>query len=441
MAYQQGSSSTPTQTANGSGSGNVTAFTSGGTASGPSHPTSGGSGTFTGSLAARPYYGPQTTTPAPPPPLVTPEPPPAINWTPKVITADQFFSNPAYQDAWQQISDALGLTPDQAKVQYAGIPIVQLYVDQQGNYQPNSVQFLGASKQIQQLANMQAPLSFQDWMTKNGYTTTDPTAIMGYMGDLASQLMAGPDTQAQSDYAAQQLGFGNSANYQGTLSNLLDGSYQDNPNYQAYQRTVERQAEQVRQESMQMAEAVGLQSSGRQIQLMNETTSKISDTRLQAEFSFMQYDQSQRLTEYQALVDANNKTQGQYADQIYQNRMGALQAYATQFTSAMTQRQGYLDQYSKEYDLMNQNADAVYKSIMAQLGYSDAALSQAQEQWNSLLASWKTQFDAELQKYALENNVNLANAQLEAQKTASSQSTATSIFGGILGFLGVLAAL
>jgi len=90
---------------------------------------------------------------------------------------------------------------------------------------------------------------------------------------------------------------------------------------------------------------------------------------------------------------------------------------------------------------MNQNADAVYKSIMAQLGYNEASLTQAQEQWNSLLASWKTQFDAELQKYALENNVNLANAQLEAQKTAASQSNASSMFGGILGLFGILAML
>lgn len=428
MAYQQGSSSDNTSSwQNRSNSGS--AFSS-------SHPVSNSTGSFTGNPGWTATTQTPTTTPKTTlPPVVAPKPPESINWTPKVITADQFFNNPVYQDAWQQIADSLGMTPDQAKVQYAGVPVVQLYVDQKGVYQPNSAQFLGASRQIQQLQNMKAPVSFQQWMTQNGYTTADPNAILGYMGDIASQMSQGPNLQAQQDYAAQNIGFTGNAQYQGKLSDLLNGNYQDNPNYAAYQRTVERQAQQVRQESMQMAEAVGLQSSGRQIQLMNETTSKISDSRLQAEMSFIQYDQANRLTEYQALTDANQKAQGAYAQQIYDNRMGALQAYATQLTATLQNRQQYFSEYSGEYKLVMDNADAVYKSIMAQLGYNEAALNDAQNQWNSTLASWKTQFDAQLQQYAVENNV----AMQKAQESAQNASTGVSLFGGLLGFLGILA--
>jgi len=358
-----------------------------------------------------------------------PKQPEQLSWTPAVLTGDQFFGDPKYKDSWGPIADALGMTPEEAAQAYAGIPVVSGYNDKNGNWITSQQQFASQAPQIKSLQDFASPQGFSNWLVSQGITLTDTGQLQAKMGDIAAQLQAGPDVNAQQQYAANTLGFGSNAEYQGKLAGLLDNTQPLNPQQKAvFDRATEQQIQQMRTETLRAAEAIGIHSTGRALVAMDDLAQKISSTRLQAQVTYMNYDQSQRLAEYKALVDANQKSQGQYADQIYKNRMGALQAYATQFDSAMKQQSQYLNEYSTDYGLMVKHADVTYNAIMASIGYDKAQLEKANEEWSANLASYKAKMDAWVQQ----QDIQIQQEKLKQQE----QSKGVGMFVGFVEFMG-----
>lgn len=384
------------------------------------------------------YTGP----PATPPPakdsgaptFTPPDKPAVLDYTPAVLTGDQVAAMDPKIAA--DIAAKLGITVDELKTQYAGIPVASGYYDASGALITDgqyAYQTLGQAKQLGELANMAGPQGFDQYLQQQGYQSPDLAGMQAKMGSLGDLLGQGPDTAGQQGYAAQQLGFDNYGELQGKLSDLINGSgVMNKDQYNLFMRSTDQQVSQMQRETMQMAEGLGLQSSGRALVALSQMTAQVQDTKLQAQMSYMNYDQATRMTEYQALVNANQKAQGAYADQIYQNRMGALQAYATQFNAAISQRSQYLNEYSTDYQLMVQHADVVYKSIMANIGYSQSQLDQANEKWNMALASYKANWDTEVQRY----NADLQKYQLDQQAAQAKTTANNSLFTGVLQILG-----
>lgn len=312
---------------------------------------------------------------------------------------------------------------DEDYQQYAGtgIPLISAVIGPDDEVIKWSI--VPQASELYGLKNIEFP-DFQSWLTENSDLGNwqDPSGVIGQLGGLAELLeeagtvgseQYNEDLAAQLEYAAQQAGFDSAEEYQQWLTDYrntgisdmegLSGTQKD-----AYDRAFAQEINMIREDNQRMIEAIGIQSTGRAFQAMNESISQIANQQLQQDMYVMQQDQLQRQLEYEAfsqratqLMDVHSQEKQFLADQMYQNRMGALEAYATQLNGIITSNQQLLSAYDADMRAIQANANTMYNTIMAQIGVDESLLNQSAEEYNMNIAPWL----AEVETYMLENEV------------------------------------
>ena len=315
------------------------------------------------------------------------------------LSGDNFFRLGSPEA--QAIAAQLGMTTDEAAQYFAGIPISMGYYDASGNWVHESV--ISQAQELAELRGLEVP-SFDDFLTDQGY---DMAGTQGKYGALADLLAGGPtdaDLDAGREFGAQNLGFADNAAYEDRLGELLTGM--ENTTFSGelnntQQRAINREADAMLQESAQMIEAMGMQSTSRALARGNDIIRQVGDFRLQAEMAMEQQNLSKEqlqfealMSQYQTLQSAGSAEAQRYQDELYRNRMGALQAYASQVAM-------WTDQYRTEVEGITAHAQTTYQSIMASMSVESHQFEMASQRYEREVESILIDLDLEVQGYAL----------------------------------------
>ena len=293
------------------------------------------------------------------------------------------------------------MTTDEAAQYFAGIPISTGYYDASGNWVHESM--ISQAQELAELRGLEVP-SFDTFLADQGY---DMAGTQGKYGDLADLLAGGPtdtDLDAGREFGAQNLGFADNAAYEDRLGELLTGM--ENTTFSGelnntQQRAINREADAMLQESAQMIEAMGMQSTSRALARGNDIIRQVGDFRLQAEMAMEQQNLSKEqlqfealMSQYQTLQSAGSAEAQRYQDELYRNRMGALQAYASQVAM-------WTDQYRTEVEGITAHAQTTYQSIMASMSVESHQFEMASQRYEREVESILIDLDLEVQGYAL----------------------------------------
>jgi len=361
-----------------------------------------------------------------------PTPPPAIE--PQVLYISDDPESPYYYET-------LGV--DQS---YVGLPYQMGYWDESGPEGGNWTMIrdlLPVAQQLHELSNMPIPEGPQ-------LTDITQTGAMQGIQDLAS-LLTNPDTTA-TDYQAglsqfEQLMGMNPGDYSNTMANMTNqldqgvmaqqGLPQDYQNQ--YGRQTQLELQQMRGDYQMMLEAMG--ASGRSVaayQQMDQIALSLSSYQMQRDMELMNKDLATRQTEYDALNDRwksmynmGQMTAQQYMDNIRQNRVDALTAYAQQLSTYISQNQLMLEQYQTDLQATQLHASTVYQSIMADLGVSESLMNQLNEQYEMYMAPYY----AELEQYAVQVQAQQNQQALDQQSLGN---TLNAIGIGLMAVLSVV---
>lgn len=391
-----------------------------------------------------------------------PEPPPGI--TPQILYVSNDETSPYYYGT-------LGLTES-----YVGLPYQMGYWTGEEQPVPEGMSpelwaaigagrqwvttrdLLPIAEQLQELQNIPIPQSPE-------LTDITQTGAMADIQGLAD-LLANPNTTAQDFQAGlaqfeQMMGMA-PGEYSGMMNQMtgqlgegimgqqgLGQQYMDQ-----YDRQTQLELQQLRNDYTLLLEALG--SQGRSVagfQKMDQIALSLSSVQMQRDMELMNKDLAMKQAEYDALqsrweslYNMGQMTAAQYMDNLRQNRVSALTAYAQELTAFVAQNQLVLQHYSADLQAAQLHAEITYQGIMADLGISESLMNQMNEQYEMYMAPYY----AELEQYALEAQIALSQQGIQAQQagniiTAAGGGAAIgfmaggpvgAIVGGFLGFLG-----
>lgn len=258
----------------------------------------------------------------------------------------------------------------------AGRAVATGYIDGNGQFVGTPYAGAGQAYQLSQLA-------------QTGPQTIDITQSQPYQGlsDLISQMQNyQPMTAEQrAAYGEQMSGMGAGSlqdlnqQLQGGISGVQGMSNQEKT---LYQRQIQQQIDSTRQENREIMGA--LSGAGRSIaayDAMETAASQIADFTIQSQLELINNDWAKKQLEYQALKDQRDMIvqsgmQGseQYEQQLNQMWNQTMTGYAQQISTLANQNTQYLQQF-------NDHAEALYKSMISDLGLTEAAMNQSYELW------------------------------------------------------------
>jgi len=158
-------------------------------------------------------------------------------------------------------------------------------------------------------------------------------------------------------------------------------------------RLNQRGNEQLIESNARMIESLGQVSSAAAYQKMGEVSGQIADANIRFQVQYLEQDMLLRELEYNALVDRYGEVQkiandasNRFATMLVNNRMGALQAYATQITSIIQNNADLRTGYGQELERIAAHADLQYKTIMTQIGYDEHEMQMSEDRYNQFMA-------------------------------------------------------
>ena len=279
----------------------------------------------------------------------------------------------------------------------------------------------------------------EDWWGQEGYDYQDIGQSQPYQGleGLINQWQ-NPDQQAQDiagagGYAAQALGFGSQQEMTDSLSRLnqrLNEIDFSGELTEDQQRGLTSDVQMVREENKMILES--MQAEGRSSAAFykaDELSSQVADMYIQGKLKYMegnllrsQVEFDALNSQYQGMVQSGMQGSEQYLTNLYNNRIGALQGYATEMTSLVNQNAQYIDLYKS-------HVQQVYQSIMTDMGYDEHTMNMAQEFYEAYMAPALDQFEMDLASY---------NAYLAGQEAEDSGNNFWDILGNIATIAGTV---
>ena len=174
------------------------------------------------------------------------------------------------------------------------------------------------------------------------------------------------------------------------------------PEYEtAARRATQASIDQTVEANMQMIESLGMKSSAAAFSKMNEISNTIQNMTLQADVKLLEQDILMRQLEYEALLkrseqaaDTGLAAGSQYLEMLVNNRMLALESYATQLDTVLKNNAQTLQQYGLELERITRHADTTYKSIMAEIGYDEHLMQQSEDLYNQYMQPYYDKLDA-----------------------------------------------
>jgi hypothetical protein len=193
------------------------------------------------------------------------------------------------------------------------------------------------------------------------------------------------DVAQSQDYAGQMMGIeGGYTDYLGNMLGQLEGgvggqSGLTDAEKAAYTQQIEGQIRSTREDTMQVIEALGAEGrTGAAYRAMDELSSTIGDLRVQSQVKLLENDMARKQMEYNALAQRYDIISGRggelatnYQNLLRQNRVDAIQGYASQITVLAQENQQFLDKFS-------QHANTMYQQIMTEMGYESFLTEQQQ---------------------------------------------------------------
>jgi hypothetical protein len=320
-----------------------------------------------------------------------------INYNPpKSMSGSEFWGDESIPDEYKdQVAIDLGYsTWEEAMEDLGGLPVARVTYDAEGNIV--GVETLMEALQLLELRNIAESIpSFEEWADEKGF---DYGGIQEKIGGLAELLEGGvpeQDIASGQEYAAQNLGFDSWEDFQAKLNEMFQRAddWQLNPEEQAeWNRATEQIVSAMREDKMQMVEALGTESTSRAFAAMDQLSSEMADVRAQRYFQKLEYEMAVKQIEfdqYLKLSEAGSGNQAQYQQMAYQNRMGALQAYATEFNN-------YINMFNADVNAMVAHAQTLYQSIMADIGYDTYQMDKDLALWNAEIAPIMAEYEITL---------------------------------------------
>lgn len=331
-----------------------------------------------------------------PAPIIEQEPSATSSNTYGAFTIDQLTQAGIDPNAWlTQYSNIFNPQGDISDLSayYAGMPVATGYIDAQGKFVGNP--FAGAY-QAGQLRTMQAP-SLTSLSQSQPYQ--DLSGLIGQMRNYQ------PGSASQTAYMEQMLGL-QSGTYGSTLQGMnqglaggiagMQGMGQEEKSL--YQRQIQNQIDATRKENRDIMGA--LAGAGRSIaayDAMETAAGQIADFTIQSQLELINNDWAKKQLEYQALKDQRDfLVQGgmagaeQFTQQLNEMWGQSMQGYAQQISTLSQENQQYMQQFE-------QHAEAVYKSMMADIGVNEAAMNASYELYaQAMLPKTDAEFQAAL---------------------------------------------
>jgi len=322
------------------------------------------------------------------------------------MKTEDFFGNPDISiEIQQQVADALGVSIEDAMDLYAGYDIVT------GHFDPVTGEFILGDvytmvKRLKELADLSSSVpTLDEWQVTQGY---DLKGINDSMGDLAALMEGGPsaaDIASARQWQAENMGFGATDDetafeqYQAYLQAQMGRSTEPMSEQEQadWARATEIGVRELREDKMGMIEAMGMSSSGRMYREMDQLSLGMADQRVAREMQRLEYEAAQQqvaFQQYLAMADMGTGQQAQFHELAFQNRMGALQAYAQQATMIM-------EQYGTELEGMQIHANMMYQSIMADMGYEQFVTDQILANYELEIMPILTELDLLMTEYEL----------------------------------------
>ncbi len=177
----------------------------------------------------------------------------------------------------------------------------------------------------------------------------------------------------------------------------------------AFNRETQLNLQRQRDDFQLMLEALGAQ--GRSVagfQMMDNIALSMSTYESQRAMERINTDLAMRETEYEALrsrwetlYNAGEMSAQQYIENVTNNRTLALQGYAQEISTMFQQNAQDISLYEADIAAAQAHAQIVYQGIMADIGVSEAVLSDMQAHYEMYMAPYY----AELERWALEQQV------------------------------------
>jgi len=134
---------------------------------------------------------------------------------------------------------------------------------------------------------------------------------------------------------------------------------------------------------------------------LNDTSNKIQDIMLQSNMKMLEQDMLMRQMEYEGLLKRSEQTMqvgmagaSQYMEMLTNNRMMALESYATQLNTIVQNNAQTLQQYGMELERITSHAEITYKSIMAEIGYDEHLMQQSEDYYNQYMQPYYDKMEA-----------------------------------------------
>ena len=381
------------------------------------------------------------------------------------LTAEQFFTemynipeNVSYIEPFLQE----GGNWDNLATQYAGLPVVSGYWTGEGEnriFHPEQSLYNQAS-QLLELKNTDYP-AFQEWLaTTGGAYTQDITQTAPYAGitdiaadfnDLTDEMQRAWNAAAKANGFVTETGEGDGAAYSAYIESqrqqkdlgvmgqtgVMGTEYET-----AARRATQASIDQTVEANMQMIESLGMKSSAAAFSKMNEISNTIQNMTLQADVKLLEQDILMRQLEYEALLkrseqaaDTGLAAGSQYLEMLVNNRMLALESYATQLDTVLKNNAQTLQQYGLELERITMHADTTYKSIMAQIGYEESQMQLTEDRYNQYMQPYYDKMEAWYQRMLVMQG---AEANAIARMEAEGGGFFDLLFDGLLIFFGAM---
>lgn len=441
------------------------------------------------------------------------------------LSGEEFFSG-QYGDEYSQYFEPYlqgGATMDDLASQYAGIPVVSGYWEIGPNGEEQFVpeqSLYDVASTLREMGEIDYP-SFEEWLAETGQTLPQLTDLgqLGVLDDIdriSGELETTPDFQNSeayrnleslaADYRAAAAGgdrdqiLQEEARAAGFIDDEGNG---DVDAYNAWKesqvaalgqgaggqqglygtrdewtmdRAQQQQIQVLVDSNSQMIESLGMKSSAAAYNKMAEVSNSIASANLQYGVKKMEenrlrqeYEYEQLKWRYETLTNTGLEAGRELADQIQENRMGAMEAYATELSTlieqenqringlsaslagygmeleaaieenqeALTLRQTMGNEYGRDMTVLAEHADTMYRKIMLDIGYDEHMIAAAEAKYNEYMAPYWTALEAWYQEEivaqggeALDIERELAGASASATSAAQRANTASTYLTG-----------
>lgn len=373
---------------------------------------------------------------------------------------NELYNNPDYQ-AFLAPFMQNGETLEDLAIQYAGVPVVSGYWTQNANgeevFIPDQSLYDTAST-LQEMRNLDFP-SFDEWLASTGQErpeTMDLSASDPYQGiaDIADQFGDTEGNRARiEEEEARAAGFltedgrGDVEAYNAWRTQnreQLDQGITGQEGLSEEQqwmmdRSLQSTIQTIVDSNQQMVESLGMQSSVAAYSKMGEISNQIANTSVQHGLKKMEADQLQRQMNYEALMgryESITRTGAEagmeLADQIYEDRMGALTSYATQLDVLIEQNNEALQErallnaeYNSTMSSIAAHADQMYRTVMTQIGYDEYLMAESEQKYNEFMAPYWTALEKWYQEAIVEQGDEALDVERELGRASERQTAAT----------------